>query len=197
MARALSPDDILDAGLRCAAERHWEAVRLADIADDLGVSLADIHACFPDKESLVDALWDRADRALLESAAVAVKDADIPDRLERLVFAWLDALAPHRGTVREMLLVRLEPGHLHIQLPTLLRVSKTVQWLREAAGLRATFAWRALEESALSALFVATFAAWLRDETSARTLLRSGLRAAHAVRRRIGPHAFPPLEPRA
>lgn len=190
MARKLSADVILDSALRCAGRMHWEHVRLADVAAEAGGTLADIHARFADKEALIDALWDRADRALL----LAVEDEslhamEVPARIEQLVFAWLAPLAPHRKCVREMLLVRLEPGHLHIQLPTLLRISKTVQWLREAAGLRASFGWRALEESALTALFVATVVAWLRDEddTRARRILADGLRAADRIRRHIGP----------
>lgn len=170
---------------------HWERVRLTDVAAECGCTLTDIHAHFRDKESLVDALWDRADRAMIQLVDDETLNAlVVPARIERLVFAWLAPLDPHRKCVREMLLVRLEPGHLHIQLPTLLRISKTVQWLREAAGLRASFAWRALEESALTALFVATVAAWLRDDDDerARRILAEGLRAADRVRRHIGPH---------
>lgn len=190
MPDQFSAEDILDAALRCGANVHWERVRLADVAAELGITLAEIHPHFPDKESLVDALWDRADAALvLKAGDPALTDLEVPQRLEALVFAWLAPLAPHRRTVREMLLVRLEPGHLHIQIPTLIRVSRTVQWLREGAGLRAAFAWRALEESALTALFLATVATWLRDDGDerARELLRGGLKMAHEFRRRVGP----------
>lgn len=188
----IASEDILDAALQVASDRHWEEVRLADVADTLGVTLAQIHLHHQDKESLVDALWDRADAALLSKAAdPQLETMTVPQRLEAIVFAWLQPLAPHRRTVRGMLLVRLEPGHLHIQLPTLMRVSRTVQWMREGARLRAAFAWRALEETALTALFLATVATWLRDdgEAMARRLLRDGLAAAHELRRHIGPHA--------
>lgn len=186
----ISSQILLDAALRCAADRHWEAVRLADVAAALDIPLADVHAHLPDKETLVDLLWDRADASLLSKAGdPSLTAAEIPARIEQLVFAWLEPLAPYRRTVREMLLVRLEPGHLHIQLPTLLRISRTVQWLREAAGLRAAFAWRALEESALTALFIATVIAWLRDggERNARDILHAGLQAGNAVRAHVGP----------
>jgi len=180
---------ILDAALERAARMHWERVRLADVAAGLGITLAQVRAHFTDKEALVDALWDRADAALVARAADAeLATSSVPQRLEALVFAWLAPLAPHRRTVREMLLVRLEPGHLHVQLPSLLRVSKTVQWLREAAGLRAAFARRALEETALTLLFTATVARWLRDadDARARELLRAGLRTAETFARGIG-----------
>lgn len=186
---SLTLDAILDAALRIAAGRHWESVRLVDVADELGVPLAALHPHLSDKEALVDALWDRADAALLRAASDRdLRERDVPARLESLVFAWLDTLAEHRRTVREMLLVRLEPGHLHIQVPSLVRLSRTVQWLREAAGLRAGLAWRALEESALTALFTATVVTWLRgNDTAARERLRRGLDVAHELRRRIGP----------
>lgn len=188
--QTLSSEDILDAALRVAADRHWEAVRLMDVAADLGVTLAEIHPHCRDKESLVDVLWDRADAAmLLKAADPELELLTVPERLEAFVFAWLQPLAPHRRTVREMLLVRLEPGHLHIQLPTLMRVSRTVQWMREGAKLRATFGWRALEEAALTSLFLATVVTWLRDDgdAPARRLLHKGLETAHSLRRYIGP----------
>ena len=135
MARAFSLQDVLDAALRLAGSRHWEALRLNDVAAELGCPLAEIRRVCPDKEALVDALWDRADAALLARADVAgLHTMEMPERIETLVFAWLQPLAAYRRTVREMLLVRLEPGHLHIQLPTLIRISRSVQWLREAAG---------------------------------------------------------------
>lgn len=173
---------LLDAALLLARDRHWEEVRLADVAEAAGMSLRELRAHFPDKEAFVDALWDRADDALLAAANDEIPMAT-GERIERLVFAWLQPLAAHRRTARQMLLVRLEPGHLHIQLPTLIRISRTVQWLREAARLEQGFLMRALDETALTALFAATVALWLRDDNdaAARDLLRRGL----ALRKRL------------
>ncbi|MDH5480348.1 MAG: hypothetical protein OEX11_06290, partial [Nitrosomonas sp.] len=57
----------------------------------------------------------------------------------------------------------LEPGHLHIQIPAIMRVSRTVQWMREAAQRDATFMRRALEETALTSIYLATFVYWMND----------------------------------
>lgn len=163
-----SPDreQILGAALTLARDRHWEAVRLAAVAEHLGVGLDALHPHVQEKEDLADALWDRADRHMLARCeGEAFRMMDFPDQYEHAVMAWLAPLVPHRRTVREMLLVRLEPGHLHIQLPTLFRISRTVQWLRECCHRRATFLRRASEETVLSALFVTTVASWLGDES--------------------------------
>lgn len=81
-----------------------------------------------------------------------------------------------------MILGKLEPGHVHYQLRGLLRVGRTVQWLREAAGRTSVFPWRAFEEAALTAIYLATFARWMYDDSpgAARTaaFLRRRLAAA-------------------
>ncbi len=79
--------------------------------------------------------------------------------------AWLAALAPHRRVARQMVLNKFEPGHVHYQWAELLRISRTVQWLREAAGRDAPLPWRALEETALTAVYLATFAYWVHDDS--------------------------------
>jgi hypothetical protein len=85
---------------------------------------------------------------------------------------WLTALSPRRRVTRQMILGKLEPGHLHIQIPGLLRVSRTVQWMREAAQRdTASMMQRALEETATTSIYLMTFVHWMADDSpqSART----------------------------
>lgn len=162
--RTASPDAILDRALALCAERHWETLRLHEVAAALDVPLSAIHRHFPDKEALVDAWWDRADAALLADAHRAGYRALHPrEKVFRSVFAWLATFDGRRRTLREMIAVRLEPGHLHIQLPSLIRLSRSVQWLREAAGRDAVFWRRAVEEAVLTSIFLATVATWLGE----------------------------------
>ncbi len=158
---------IVDAALTLAQTRPWEAVRLHDVAAALGVQLEDVRACFREKEEVVDAWFDRADRAMLLDAACAEFRA-LPSRqrLQRAIMTWLGALDAHKRATREMIWGKLEPGHLHVQIPGLLRVSRTVQWIREAAQRDATFLHRALEETGLTTIYLATFFHWLQDESA-------------------------------
>ncbi len=179
-------EQILDAALELADTRGWEAVRLFDVAMAAGLSLEDIRHQFREKEELADAWFDRADRAMLEDAARPDYLTLTPrERLHRSIMAWLDALAPHRQVTRQIILNKCEPGHLHVQIPGLLRVSRTVQWFREAAHRDAKFVQRAVEESVLTSLYLVTFINWLYDDSEnaqrTRQLLDSLLRGAEVL----------------
>lgn len=165
-------DTIVDTAVTIAERSSWEAVRLFDVATVLNISLDDIRLYFREKEDLVDPWFDRADSQMLK-AAETIKFLSLSprERLQHLIMAWLDALVAHRKVTRQMIGAKLEPGHLHIQIPAIMRISRTVQWMREAAQRDATFIRRALEETVLTTIYLATFAYWMQDasENSQRT----------------------------
>lgn len=195
-----SRDQIVEAAVTLAEETDWESVRLQEVARRLRCPLHALSVHFREKEELVDAWFDRADQAMLQAAAdPALACLPVESRLEHLLFCWLDSMQAHHRVTRQMILGKLEPGHLHVQLPSVLRISRTVQWLREAADCNASGLRRALEETALTTLFVSSFALWLRHaETGpeqARLLFRRGV---SGLNRRVGwqtasrPQALPP-----
>lgn len=157
---------IIDASLRLAEASSWESVRLHQVAAYLGITLEDIRQHYREKEDLVDAWFDRADRETLQhSATPEFLTKDTRERLHSVIMVWLDTLAVHKRVTREMIVNKLEPGHLHFQIPALMRISRTVQWMREAAGLTATFPRRALEETKLTGIYLLTFTYWMRDRS--------------------------------
>lgn len=158
---------ILNTALHLANQGSWETLRLHEVAQAAGVSLEDIRHHFREKDALIDAWFDRADAAMLEAAAVAgFRHLPVRQRLERALLAWLGALQPYQRVTREMILAKCEPGHLHIQFPAVMRISRTVQWLREAAGLEDAFLARALAETALTGIYLAVFVRWLNDAST-------------------------------
>lgn len=182
------PDRILDQALDMAESRGWEPLRLHQVANAMGISLDDIRRHYREKEDLAEAWFDRADSAMLAAAArPEVQAMAGPDRLEYLIMAWLEALAPHRRVTRQMILGKLEPGHLHVQIPAVLRISRTVQWIREAAGCDASHLRRALEEVALTSIFVTTFCTWLGDDSPGFERTRHRLQRLLARTERISP----------
>lgn len=181
---------IVDTAVAIAERSSWEAVRLFDVATELAISLDDIRIYFREKEDLVDAWFDRADSQMLKAAeTVEFLSLSPRERLHHLIITWLDALAAHRKVTRQMIGAKLEPGHLHIQIPAVMRISRTVQWVREAAQRDATFLRRALEETALTTIYLATFVYWMRDESEnfqrTRDFLEQKLQIAESLDRLI------------
>jgi ubiquinone biosynthesis protein COQ9 len=157
---------ILDAALDLGERHGWDAVHLHEIARTTGASLSDIQRYFPQKDALTEAWFDRADQALIAAPETpGWAEQSERQRLHNALFAWLDALAPHRRLTAQMLYYKLHPEHLHLQALGVTRVSRTVQWWREAAWLRSIGWRREVEEAALTAIYLSTFARWLRDDS--------------------------------
>jgi AcrR family transcriptional regulator len=174
---------MLDTALVLAGQTSWERLRLFQVAEALGIGLDEVRQEFREKEDLIDAWFDRADAALLQAGTdPSLVQLPLRERLHRLLMIWLDALSDHRRVSREMIQGRLEPGHVHIQARALLRVSRTVQWWREAARCEAAYLSRALEETVLTSIYLATFGYWLNDASidaaGTRRLLARSLRGA-------------------
>jgi AcrR family transcriptional regulator len=165
-------DQIVNTAVELGERKSWEAVRLHDVAAALGITLEEVRAHFQKKDDIVDAWFERADSTMLKGAQAP----DFPylttrQRLHRLVMTWLGAFHPYRKTTRQMIYGKLEPGHIQAQAAGLMRISRTVEWMHEAAVREATYIRRALEDSALAAIYLAVFFYWMNDDSpgSART----------------------------
>ena len=172
-------DRILDTALEQAEASSWERLHLHRVAEALDITLDEVRQHFRQKDDLTEAWFDRADRAMLATQRSAgFRYRPLHERLQQVVTDWLAVLAPHRRLTREMLAYKLEPGHLHLQVPGLLRISRTVQWFREAAGQDSTGLRRILDETALTAIYLAAFTRWLFDDTAEGVRSRKYLDAA-------------------
>ena len=185
-------DRIVDAALARAERVGWTHVRLHDIAADLEIRLSDIHAAFTDLDAVGTAVFARADRAMLDAprqrgfAKLAARD-----RLVIVIMAWFSALAPHRKQVAAILRYKFALAHIHLRVDLVVRLSRTVQWIREAARLDATGVRHDVEEIGLTAIFVATVIRWLTmrsdDPAATRTFLERRLDRADTMMARLWP----------
>lgn len=158
---------ILDQALELAEAGSWETLQLHAVAEALNITMDDIRRCYPQKDDLVEAWFDRADKAVLVNPTTDdFRKLPAPERLHQVIMAWLDALAPHRRLTRQMLMYKLEPGHIHLQVLGIMRISRTVQWFREAACLDAKNLQRIVEEVSLTTIYLATFTRWLFDDSA-------------------------------
>lgn len=193
---------ILDTALQLAeSSGSWDEVRLGDVAATMGITLDQIREHYRQKDDLVEAWFDRADGAMLQAmAAPEFQQLSSRECLQHAIMSWLSALSAHRRITREMLLYKLEFGHIHLQALGVMRISRTVQWMREAAYQQATGVRRALEETVLTSIYLMTFAYWLRDESPeaerTRRFLEWSLRSAEGVAHRINRFFWLPTDRR-
>jgi len=194
----LSAEPILDAS-RDTVKRHivqtalrlgeqagsWDAVHVHAIAREAGMSLDELARYFEGKDAIAEGYFDIADAALLSICnEKGWGDLPIRERLYRAITAWLDALAPHRGLAVEMLGYKMHPEHLHLQARGIMRISRTVQWIREVAMVP-TVGWRReLEEGVVTSIYLTTFARWLADQSPGSKRTRRLLRLLLATAER-------------
>lgn len=175
----LAATAILDVALQLAARRGWDALHLYDVAREMGVELAQIQRHYQDKDALAEALFDRADAALFRAGErPGWRQLPLQERLHEAIAAWLAALAPHRDIARDMLAYKFQPEHLHLQAFGVMRISRTVQWIREVAQVPAMGWRRELAEAVLTSIYLAVFAHWLFDRSP-------GAQRTHALLQRL------------
>ena len=160
-------DKILDTALEMADSDSWESLHLYAIAEKLNLSLDQIRQYYAQKDDLVEAWFDRADKAVLNTFPTAEFIEIYPrERLQKVIMSWLQTLAPYRRITREMLMYKFEFGHIHLQTLGVMRISRTVQWFREAAQVDTTGLRRILEETGTTTIYLMTFRKWLYDNSS-------------------------------
>ncbi|WP_214000799.1 TetR/AcrR family transcriptional regulator [Arsukibacterium sp.] len=180
----VNKQSLVDQALLLAEHTGWEGLQLTTLANSLNISVAELAKVVKQKDELADAWFDRADQAMLNTELSGASDA--AEKLELAIRSWLNALAPYQQLTRQMLYYKLEPGHVHLQAAALLRISRTVQWLRELAGLQANGGKRIAQELALSALFTTVFIGWLYDSSPEQTRSLKRLKAAITTFNHLG-----------
>ena len=190
---------IVDTAIEMAEEIGWGNVRLREVATQLDISLAELQVHYRDLDAVANAWFGRAWQAMLAPPPEDFASRPATERLYLLLMRWFDALAPHREVTSQMIGEKLHLPHPHHWVPMIFNLSRTIQWLRDAALLDAGGRRREIEEIGLTALFLATLAVWRRDKTPdqerTRSFLRQRLAWSDRAMVRIWGTAAPPGRP--
>ncbi|WP_010627870.1 COQ9 domain-containing protein [Halomonas sp. KM-1] len=167
-------DLVVDEAVRQAEERGWQAVRLSDVARNLELPMSVVLERFRDMDAVANAWFQRGWRAMLAEKPETFDDWPERVRIEHCLQAWFDTFAAHRRVTVQMLRTKAHLPHPHTWVPLVFDLSRTVQWLREAARLEARYGTRRaqLEEVVLTSLFVAALAVWARDTSEGQRKTR-------------------------
>ena len=162
--QCIEPQEILDKAIELARLSSWENFSLLELASSLDCGLSQIKNHFRSKDDIAEALFDRADDAMLATSS----QANFLSADERLIFAvmsWFESLAPYKSLVREILAYKFEPGHIHLQAHGITRISRTVQWFLHVSGRSYTGINRIIDEIAVTQAYLASFSFFLLDRS--------------------------------
>lgn len=161
--RRPNPDRIVKAAMALAAAGRWREVSLGEIALEAGVSLAQLHEMFPNKQMILSALVDKVDTTVLAGTDVEVLGEPPRERLLDVMMRRLEALAEYKPAIAAILRdVSVDPLAMLCGAPRMLR---SMAWSLEAAGIGSAGLRGRLRVKGLAAVYLSTIRVWLRDDS--------------------------------
>jgi len=170
-ARIEPREKIIDALMGLAAEKPWEDIALADVADRAGVTLALFRDCFPSKGAVLGGFSRRIDKLVLEGGGnVNLAGESAKDRLFDVLMRRFDAMAPYKPALKNIDAWAMRDP---LALPALNQLAlNSLRFMLEAAGLTSEGPLGALKLQGLALAWTHVFHTWLADdsEDAAKTM---------------------------
>lgn len=154
--------NVIAAAFDLARQLGWAHVTMADIAQESGYSLAELHDRFDDKGDILAAYERGVTRRMLAQAAQEA-DSDPRDTLFDLLMDRFEIMNEDRAALLSVLeACRRNPAESLLGLPHL---GKALKWMLEAAGME-TSGWRgAARIAGLAGVYLAGLRAWMDDDS--------------------------------
>jgi AcrR family transcriptional regulator len=153
---------ILDALLALAAERHWEAISLDDLAVRAGVSLAQLRNAYDGRLAVIADFARRTDQVVLAGIDADMAGEPARERLFDVLFARLEALAPNRQAIRGLAAAARRDPLLALELNRIVAVS--MGWMLTGAGISATGPGGLLRAQGLALVWARVLRTWFEDD---------------------------------
>jgi AcrR family transcriptional regulator len=155
-------EKIVAALLTLLADRSFETIGLAEVAETAGMTLAQLRGEFPSTLAIVAAHVKAVDRAVLAEDLSDIAEEPVRERLFDVLMRRLDVLAPHRAAVRSLLRSARRNPPLAVALNRM--AVRSQQWMLTAAGIGASGPRGIIRAQGLAVLFGSVLSAWIDDE---------------------------------
>ena len=155
---------LVAAAMRLAAERPWNEVTLAQIAEAAGVGLIDLRNQFTSKGDLVASFVRMVDDAVLTQAAQRshaskLTEKETPrDALFDVIMGRFDVLAPYKAGLKSI--AKAWPNEPSVACA----VARSQAWMLRAAGIRADGIEGGVRALGLAGVYTSVYRAWLSDD---------------------------------
>ncbi len=151
------------AALELAGKRGWGGTSLADIAQESGLSLADLRREFTCKSDILRAFQREVDAEVLAKAKAAGEAQSPRDRLFDLIMTRFELMSPYKGGLKRIVAyLSCRPGESATFLCSALG---SQYWMLAGAGAKLDGARGALRVTGLTAIYGKVFHVWLDDDT--------------------------------
>jgi len=163
MARKKTTEtDIYAATMRVAALNGWRKARMTDIAEEAGLTLAELHDKYPSKTALLNDFVLHIDRIVLKGAVKTVdEDSSYRDRLFDILMRRFDALNPYKDGIRAI--AKEAGGSVSEFLCSSQRLLRSMRWMLEAADINAVGFVGELRVNGLGVVSATTPGFWLEE----------------------------------
>jgi AcrR family transcriptional regulator len=176
---------VIDAFTALLAERSFEEIGLADIAERANLSLAELRDMFDGKIAILAARTKDIDRAVLGGAGADADMADEPprERLFDVLMRRFEAMAHDKAAVRSLMRSAQRNPGLALELNRLAVNSQ--QWMLTAAGIGASGPRGILRAQGLAVMFAQVARTWIDDDDPGLARTMSALDRALARGQRL------------
>jgi AcrR family transcriptional regulator len=155
-------EKIITTFLGLLAEKRFETIGLAEIADAAGVSLAEFRGEFASPLAILAGHIKDTDRAVLAADFSDMAEEPPRERLFDVLMRRLEILGPHREAVRS--LIRSASRNPPLALAFNRLAVRSQQWMLTAAGVGASGPRGMVRAQGLALLFGSVLRTWINDD---------------------------------
>jgi AcrR family transcriptional regulator len=146
------------AALRLAERKPWSEISLLDIADEAGLTLADLSKDFAAKSEVLVAFVRMADEAVLRKSERGEAGESQRERLFDVLMTRFETIAPYRAGLRRI----AESPPVGGDLARAMLASQ--RWMLAAAGISADGVTGAARTAGLASVYAGVARVWLEDD---------------------------------
>jgi AcrR family transcriptional regulator len=163
---------VVEATMRLAADRPWNDIELPDIAQEAGISLADLRDLFPSKGAILGGFSRMIDRKVLEGASDDLAGEPARERVFDVMMRRFDAMTPYKAALRRIVwALRFDP----LSLAALNQAGLNSQrYMLASVGISTEGPLGLLKVQGAVIVLANTMETWLEDDdpVQARTMAR-------------------------
>lgn len=176
-------DRIVAAFLALLADKPFAAIGFDDIAEQSGLSLAQLRSEFASTLAIIAAHIKAVDRAVLAQDLSDMAEEPARERLFDVLMRRLDVLGAHRDAVRSLLRSARSNPPLALALNGL--AIRSQQWMLTAAGIGASGPQGMIRAQGLAVLFASVLRTWVDDDDPGQARTMAALDRALARGQRV------------